>query len=634
MGEARQRSGFSLNLSLNQQGILLVSSLLIVEMIFVASLWSLLMQAETEARREEHAKEIGRRTNALIKSLFEVGTTSENFIASKNANDHNQYLAARREADDSLNWLTNALREDPGQKDRLGRIEGSIREALALYAELDRETRALPAEQAQEMLRERKLDFQMKFNALAADMVKLINAERKIQDTSPETQRAYREQSRTILKVGLAVNIAMALLLALFFTRNIAARLRVILQNTDRLSRRQLLNARLNGNDELTRLDAAFHQMSSQLIQDEARLQASEDRLRAILQQMPVGLLVLTADHTIQFANQAMINMYTGGAEQSAIQPLMGRQVKSLFKQWPDFNSNNSGKSPAENNSAFSRARICELDLVKANGQTLPVEFSMTGFALEGKEKNALTLAIALDVSERRAVQKIRQAFVATVSHELATPLTSIGGFISLLMAGQYGPVSKQAQAEAERAERNAKRLIKLIRDLLDVEKMEGGVISISKVPCLLSQILQDALAAVAVLSAAQQVAIESDCQEIELFVDPDRIVQVVVNLLSNAIKFSEAGAKVTISVIRHLPTVEVRITDSGRGIPIDYQAAIFERFQQVESDDAKKRGGTGLGLSIARAIVERHGGTIGLVSEVGRGSTFWFTLPAEEDDS
>ncbi|MBS2006631.1 MAG: hypothetical protein JST01_06300 [Cyanobacteria bacterium SZAS TMP-1] len=600
-------------ISLNLQGILLVSALLIVEMIFVGNLWSLLMQAEKQATQEEHAKELGKRTNGLIKSLFVVGTSMETYITQHDASALEQHWKAKREAQDALAWLQRELKDDVNQKERLARINDSINESLQLYGEMERESRSMTAEQAMETLRERKLDFQMKFNALAADMLKLINAEQKILDTSPEIQRANREQTRTTLKIGLAINVVMAFFVGLFFTRSIGARLKVILENTERLRRRQALNPGLRGADELALLDRAFHHMSEQIVADEEKLQESEQRVRSIIEQLPVGLMILRGDDKIDFANSTLKTMC------ATRKNLVGRHISTLFAVTPPLDKGSN--------------KVSELELLQDNGQKLAVEFSMVRFEIAGGDE--MKLAIVLDVSERKAIQNIRQAFVSMVSHELATPLTAVGAYLSLLMAGQYGAISDQAQQEAGTAERNTRRLMKLIRDLLDLEKMESGTISINPVPCLLSQILRDAVTSVAALAAQNQVRIQTpqNAPEIELLVDADRIVQVVINLLSNAVKFSQPGQTVIVEVqMQTNHDVEVRVTDQGRGIPREFMDAIFERFQQVESDDSKKRGGTGLGLAIARAIVERHGGRIGVRSELGKGSTFWFTLPADDD--
>jgi PAS domain S-box-containing protein len=611
-------------ISLNQQGMLLISFLLLLEMTFVGSLWTLLTQTENEARREEHAKEIGRRTNALIKNLFVMGTSIESYIASKNKNDLEQYELSRRESVDALDWLTAELKDDNQEKDRLARINSTIHEALVLYTQLVRETRSMPVDQAVDILRARKLEFQTKFNRLASDMVQVINAERAIQETSPEKQRSFRNRSRTVLEGGLLINIVMALLIGLFFTRSIGARLKIILENTERLSRRQPLKEKLRGEDELSKLDTAFHNMSNRLIQDEAMLQASERRVRSIIEQLPVGLLLVAPDETIEFANSTMQRMTKG---RSNPLELKGRKIGSLF-------ANSASRLQLDQFvSTSAQTKVIELDLIRADGDIVPVEFSIAKYSSqsEASTERELNLAILLDVSERRAVQNIRQAFVSTVSHELRTPLTSIGGFISLLVSGRYGYLDEDASKEAQMAERNMTRLMRLVNELLDLERMESGT-PINPVPCLLSQILRDAVNAVSGVARTRGISIESTFPDIEIVADPDRLAQVLINLLSNAIKFSDTGQIVQLSVIQRETDLELRVRDSGRGVPVELKEAIFERFQQVEDDDSKARGGTGLGLAIAKAIVEKHGGKIGVDSKLGEGSTFWFTLPCDSD--
>jgi signal transduction histidine kinase len=209
--------------------------------------------------------------------------------------------------------------------------------------------------------------------------------------------------------------------------------------------------------------------------------------------------------------------------------------------------------------------------------------------------------------------------------------LTSIGGFISLLVSGRYGYLDEDASKEAQMAERNMTRLMRLVNELLDLERMESGT-PINPVPCLLSQILRDAVNAVSGVARTRGISIESTFPDIEIVADPDRLAQVLINLLSNAIKFSDTGQIVQLSVIQRETDLELRVRDSGRGVPVELKEAIFERFQQVEDDDSKARGGTGLGLAIAKAIVEKHGGKIGVDSKLGEGSTFWFTLPCDSD--
>ncbi len=170
--------------------------------------------------------------------------------------------------------------------------------------------------------------------------------------------------------------------------------------------------------------------------------------------------------------------------------------------------------------------------------------------------------------------------------------------------------------------------MIKLINDLLAIEKLESGLFSVSLDRIPLADVFAEAREAVAVFAGSRQVILNMVPTSLTVFGDEDRIVQVLVNLISNAVKFSEPGGTVSVEAAAAPGFVEVRVSDEGRGIPAQFQTAIFERFQQVDAGDAKVRGGTGLGLAISKAIVEQHKGTIGVTSREGQGSTFWFRLP------
>jgi PAS domain S-box-containing protein len=223
-------------------------------------------------------------------------------------------------------------------------------------------------------------------------MVQVINAERAIQETSPEKQRSFRNRSRTVLEGGLLINIVMALLIGLFFTRSIGARLKIILENTERLSRRQPLKEKLRGEDELSKLDTAFHNMSNRLIQDEAMLQASERRVRSIIEQLPVGLLLVAPDETIEFANSTMQRMTKG---RSNPLELKGRKIGSLF-------ANSASRLQLDQFvSTSAQTKVIELDLIRADGDIVPVEFSIAKYSSqsEASTERELNLAILLDVS-------------------------------------------------------------------------------------------------------------------------------------------------------------------------------------------------------------------------------------------
>ena len=253
------------------------------------------------------------------------------------------------------------------------------------------------------------------------------------------------------------------------------------------------------------------------------------------------------------------------------------------------------------------------------------------------QEKN-LELECAKSVAEQTVerleeVEQLKKGFLSTVSHELRTPLTSIRGSLGLLASGAAGPLSDHVVEVVALAERNAIRLMALIEDILDLERLETGKIELHITDVPIAAILRRAMESLAAFGA-HGVTVEAPTVSSSIHGDADRIVQVLVNLLSNAVKFSAPGGVVTIAVTADGKWTEFRVIDHGRGVPAVHRRAIFERFRQVDPSDAREKGGAGLGLAICKSIVEQHGGSIGVESEEGAGSAFWFRLATDAPDN
>ncbi len=239
-------------------------------------------------------------------------------------------------------------------------------------------------------------------------------------------------------------------------------------------------------------------------------------------------------------------------------------------------------------------------------------------------------IQLRLDIRRRGEVERIKDELVSVVSHELRTPLTSIRGSLGLLASGKLGPLSPQGERMLQTANQNADRLVRLIGDTLDLERLESTM----PLERGWTEVERVVLPAVETLRGAAEergVLLESFIPPgLALNVDADRVEQVLVNLLSNAVKFSPPGAVVKLAAERRGAEVLFAVVDRGRGIPAGQLEHVFERFRQVDSSDAREKGGTGLGLAICRSIVQQHGGRIWAASEVGAGSTFFFTLPLD----
>jgi len=239
------------------------------------------------------------------------------------------------------------------------------------------------------------------------------------------------------------------------------------------------------------------------------------------------------------------------------------------------------------------------------------------------------------DLTRRREIERMKSEFVSVVSHELRTPLTSIHGSLGLLASGLLGSVNAKGERMLEIAVSNTDRLIRLLNDILDIEKLDSGKIEMRQMQCSAGELIDHAIEVMRPMAQNQQIALTSRESELLIYADRDRIIQCLTNLLSNAIKFSEPGGIVKVAANSTGKDARFEVSDKGRGIPEGKKQSIFERFQQVDTSDSRKRGGTGLGLAISRNIVEQHGGKMWVESQLGKGSTFFFTVPlAQEHNS
>lgn len=367
--------------------------------------------------------------------------------------------------------------------------------------------------------------------------------------------------------------------------------------------------------------DACFfcvvHDMSERKQAEEA-LKKSEARVRTILNSMLVGLMMVTEGGVIESANPRIEELLHYTEEE-----LLGRTQSVIFptakfagdlKQYVEESRHRAVRESGAIHLADVAAR-------RRNGDLVPVEVWISEMETVQGHRYLVNL---IDVTARHAIEQAKQEFVAMISHDLRTPLSSVRGFLELLEDGTYGDLSASGLDRAGMALRNVERLLRLINDLLEINKLESGQLELHRQMLPLTGIVQRAVESVHFFAGQHGVQVECGACDVSLFVDGDRLERVLVNLLSNAIKFSPRGQKVSVLAAVTEDSIEINVQDRGRGIPAAHRELIFERFKQVSTTDATQKGGTGLGLAICRAVVEQHGGTIGVNSEEGSGSTFW----------
>jgi PAS domain S-box-containing protein len=350
---------------------------------------------------------------------------------------------------------------------------------------------------------------------------------------------------------------------------------------------------------------------------------AAAARLRAIFASTTDAILILDPTGRIKAVNAAVTRM-------------LGRTSEELIGQDASAMLDASGEGSFHGRIGLQDGKLTQshrLDRVvrHKDGHPIPVDIALGLMTLP--DETDIVAAIR-DISERKAVERLKDEFVSTVSHELRTPLTSVVGSLGLLRAGAVGELPDAAQRLVEIAENNSRRLIRLINDILDIEKIGSGRMHFESVPLDLARMLDGAIEGSQGLADTKGVKLVLNVADHPLLVqgDTDRLLQVVTNLLSNAIRFSPEGGTVRASVARQGGDAVVAIEDEGPGISPEFRGRVFERFSQ-SSEGAAMGGGTGLGLAISREIIVAHEGHIWFGEAEGGGAKFAFSLPIPAPD-
>jgi PAS domain S-box-containing protein len=340
------------------------------------------------------------------------------------------------------------------------------------------------------------------------------------------------------------------------------------------------------------------------------------------------GILGIDADGAVTFANPAAARMTQYRPEEIA-----GRYLHGLV-----HHSRADGTPyPAEECPLLASLREgvihhSDHDVYwRKDGTCFPVECTSTPMR-EG-DRTTGAVVVFRDITDRREMQRVKDEFTSVVSHELRTPLTAIRGSLGLLESGALGPLPDKGRRMIQIAVQNTDRLVRLINDILDLERFDSAQTSLRRGPCDAAELISRATEALLPMAVDAGVTFAVDAEHAPFAGDADGLIQTLTNLLSNAVKFSPAGETVHVTSECRDGEILFVVRDRGRGIPADNLESIFERFQQVDASDSRQHGGTGLGLAICRSIVEQHRGTIWAQSILGEGSTLSFVLPAVRDD-
>ncbi|MCA6586598.1 MAG: GAF domain-containing protein [Pseudanabaena sp. M051S1SP1A06QC] len=369
---------------------------------------------------------------------------------------------------------------------------------------------------------------------------------------------------------------------------------------------------------ELQEVNRNLQQEINNRKQAETTLRQSEEQLRLITNALPVLISYVDEHQCYQFNNKAYEDWLGKVPAQ-----IYGMNLKSVWG-----NNCYTKLIGYVKLALLGQVVTYENEILLKDGQLRSVNVTYIPHIDEQKNVKGF-FSLTTDISERKAIERMKDEFIAVVSHELRTPLTSMHSALKILSTGRLGKLSKDGQQILKIADDNTERLVRLVNNVLDLQRIESGDVKMEKQICNVSTLMIQATEAMQPMAQHHGVVLIVEPVDIEIFVDSDYIVQALTNLISNAIKFSSVNGKVWLTAEKKLNNeVLFSVCDEGQGIPSDKLENIFERFQQVDSSDSRRKGGTGLGLTICRKIVEQHEGKIWAESILGQGSTFSFTLP------
>jgi PAS domain S-box-containing protein len=730
-----------LNLTMFQKGLILVLIMLLFELSFVGIVANSLEQAEAQIKEDSRVRSVVVHLTRILGLRQSLATSVIRFADSPENSLGNDAKLILDQIPREFQQIRELVANHPDEQKEIGTLAETFKMGIPVIEE----ARSSFVEQrsgSQASIKSSKLEHfnsLLKLQQLADTATSQAEAAldhfKKLEESAMDEQARSQSILNWCLWGGVILNLVLVLLLVRLFNRWITTRLDALIDNTMRLARGERLNSPLSGDDEIGRVDNAFHVMVETMekskrserasienahsvicsINSEAKFTAvnpaslslwgcseddllgrrfpdlvvSEERASVRLKMQDImrtgsltpfecrvlrqdgsqvdmlwsaywskpeesffcighditerkrleSLLVVSEERTramLEHLPIAVITIDSSGRSDSVnpkTEQLFGYTAKELIDKGLNelffVGQHKDEHEQIADDSVWQKTfgKVIELNARHRNGHDFPVELSLTKLETTNGEH---TLVQVQDISQRRESERLKREFITMVGQGLSTPLSAMEASLGSIASGTLGSLNEKAQKNVSVAKRNLSYVVSLITGLFSMEQLSSGQLEIKLSTVEIGSLIDRSLEAVRPLAEQRNIRLCTDSTSTPILADANLLVQVLVNLLSNALKFSPQGSTVSILAEERGEQLLIKVIDQGRGIPAEKLKTIFERFEQVEASDATQKGGTGLGLAICKTIIEQHGGSIGVKSEPGHGSTFWIDMPKQ----
>jgi len=601
-------------LKANQKGMILVLAPVIVQLVFVAVIYNTLNSAAASFEKVRRGREaiLALQKNEIVFAQMILIFSDTSYIQNPAA-----YLSAQSRLKVAFKtdkvWTGIKLSEYPELRDAIELGERLQSEFYALYNAGEKAGEKGPQE-IQKFVNNVGLNTAINLCLDRRRLSKMILAiEHEQMKAQPVQLAKEREQVVLIFTLMLLAGLAVSILMAWLFARDVIHRLNKVSEKAHLLAADKAVSRNEQGSDEIAELDAII---------SDAAIALKEVREREAVVLANAADIICSLDSKLRFTavGEASSKVWNYSPDE-----ILGMSMLSLLSDDTVERTRNAFLQLSDD-IHDSESRVENILKTKSGAHK---NFVWT-INWSGQQKTFF--CVVHDVTELRAIEKLKQHFLSIASHDLRSPLSAVSLNISSLLESSDEDVSSSAKLTLERVQNSVQRLTDLVAELLELEKLEAGKPNLNLTPVAASDVCEEAKELLLGMAQKADVVLQGPAGEALLYAEEKRVVQMITNLISNAIKFSPAGSTVKLAIEKKDGFGEIRISDQGPGIAAEECDLIFERFTQARSAEKSTHRGTGLGLAIVRALAESHGGTVGVESKLGEGSTFFVRIPLAKD--